>query len=812
MKLKLIPYPKSIEIQNNAECKGISCIARNDFDDPRIPPNIDLLIESSGRKLVICKDENLDGNDEYIIELDKDFITIKAKYNAAVFRALTTLKQLKRNKQLFSAAKIHDWADIEMRIQQVDLKRVGWNLTYLLELIERFADMKINYILLEYEDKFKFDFCDNIPVESAFTKGQIAELEKTAYNNFIQIIPLVQCLGHYEYILKHDKYAEICENPDIRSQACPLHPKTLELFKQMSNEVIEAHPSSEFFHIGGDEPFLLGTCPKCKAETKTSGKGTLYANYLNKVISWMNSKGKRPIVWADIILSHDDAAKVCSKDVMVADWNYRTNVFREPVIRFYQRPDKSLDSKLFLTEISEEQHKKFDKYLEYDSQTKLFNSLPYGPYLKDLGFDVISAGNVITVENVITHSEAVVSKSLKGVMATYWAAANSIRHPYTAFETRMSGICMLAMSSWNFNHVYDNRKSFFKEIGEYFTGTKKAAAIYETFNAETTLTVPNSSQAYLKNCFKEALSIKQNIRRESLPGTSLIINFIEKNKVEKDFFDFKKSKFTKRLLKDSCYKIIDLAPYCNENFVNSKKMPGWTRIYQNDLRFFPRGEVCFDGVPFYVNNSNKSVVMVGNNENLPWHPDKIENIKIDTAADYICFVHGAIEGKPLPNGHYGRYIIHYSDGNTEDIPLCYLKNISEWWRIEEIEDAAIAWAGKNLKDTKVGLHIFTYSTGYPDKKIESIDFVCEAQASLALAAITTFHSQNELNKNIREIMFRLNKFNTEFMKLEAEMKKKLAKFLSPDGVDEICRISFDPTKKYINRQLKIISNNQKVKQ
>lgn len=810
MNLKIMPQPKNAELEPVANLdSGISDIEIQDCFDERVATFAASLKDEKGLKLTARKDASLGRNGEYKIEFADEKITLFAGCDEGAYWGLRTLGIMKRKGQLNVRGFIHDWADLKMRIQHVDLKRLGWNFDYLLGLVEMFADLKINYIILEYEDKFKFDFCDKIPVDSAFTKEQIATLEKKARDNFIKIIPLVQCIGHFEYILRHDKYLELSENPKVRSQACPLHPGTFELFKKMASEIMEMHPYSEYFHVGADEPFLLGTCPKCAAEAEKSGKGKLYGDFLNKILSWViDEKGKIPLFWADILEHYDDAAEMCRKDSIAVEWNYQPQTSRAKEIKFYQTGTGKMNSEIFESGFTEKQHERYDKYLDFNPETEDFDTLPFFGYLKDLGFEVIGGSNVKFADNVLTHSIKAMETGILGNFATYWASANTVRPPYAIFENRLQGVCMLAASAWNLDYEKANRDNFFDRTAEYLSGDEKYAPVYDVLNETGHVISPNDNNRNGDNYFANldkalSLDIPENDTR-----LKTLVNFLKKIKLEKELEAFKLECLNSPLFTEDCYNTIDLSTHCNERFANTEEIPGWTRIYQNDLRFFPKGKQCFNGILFDVkedgpNASDKSAVLVGCHDTLTFFPEKIEGLKIGTKAHALNFLHGHIEGNALSNGYYGKYVLTYEDGEKEEIPLCYRKEMGEWWRIVEIEEASIAWCGENLKRANVGLHIYSYFPKRPDKEIATLDFICESKTVLALAALTASIPPEDKSESLKVLTQGLRGFKEKLAEIEKESKELLMHYLSRDGMEDVANIAFEFTAKYIARMLKL---------
>jgi hypothetical protein len=93
------------------------------------------------------------------------------------------------------------------------------------------------------------------------------------------------------------------------------------LFTDLFTELAATHPS-KYFHIGGDETYLLGHCEKCKAKAATEGTSKLYIDHIKMLCDIVISLGKIPVMWADIALKHPGALKLLPKQTILVDWNY----------------------------------------------------------------------------------------------------------------------------------------------------------------------------------------------------------------------------------------------------------------------------------------------------------------------------------------------------------------------------------------------------------------------------------------------------------------------------------------------------------
>lgn len=188
--------------------------------------------------------------------------------------------------------------------------------------LKNLAGYGFNTLLVEWEAAFPFRKHPLIPGRYAYTPAEIRATLAHAEKLGIKIIPLQQCFGHVEYILRHERYAGLRESSSDLCQLCPCKAdEALDVFGDLFAELAAAHPSP-FLHIGGDETYLLGHCPACRAKADKEGKSRLYVDYFKCVAHAVVKLGKRPLLWADMLLKHPEVAAEMPRECVFVDWNY----------------------------------------------------------------------------------------------------------------------------------------------------------------------------------------------------------------------------------------------------------------------------------------------------------------------------------------------------------------------------------------------------------------------------------------------------------------------------------------------------------
>ncbi|MDD5598714.1 MAG: family 20 glycosylhydrolase [Victivallaceae bacterium] len=401
----------------------------------------------------------------YNLKIAENEISVCASDERGFFYALQTIKQLKLG-NLLVCVKIEDFPQLAIRGFHFNLESVEMlDFNEVRRIIEMLGKFKINTLLLEYADKFPFTKHPAISSVAAFRRDEIQEFERLAKANCIDIIPLVQSLGHVRHVLRHPQYRYLLETEVEklrREQFCPLKEDAFELFREMASEIMAAHPESRYLHIGGDETGSLGKCPDCASAAARYGTSRLYADYMNKVCAWVKSRGRIPVLWDDIIsnLQYTEIADLLDKDAVIMYWDYWTTKPESPLLvargtgygvvhdkrwdgewsRELQEPEKTVLAK-FSKGIDLEKELAAGNYLKIFGRylgrgfPKYVNAFPYIGFYRDKGFRVIGApttlGNGIDdtfglpnysrfLCNIREFSNKCVKEKLLGLVTTAW--------------------------------------------------------------------------------------------------------------------------------------------------------------------------------------------------------------------------------------------------------------------------------------------------------------------------------------------------------------------------------------------------------
>ncbi|MCK9478451.1 MAG: S-layer homology domain-containing protein [Firmicutes bacterium] len=180
------------------------------------------------------------------------------------------------------------------------------------------------------------------------------------------------------------------------------------------------------------------------------------------------------------------------------------------------------------------------------------------------------------------------------------------------------------------------------------------------------------------------------------------------------------------------FTMIDISAQANRGFkYDPETKTGWID-QPNDMIYFDlKGVNDFLGVPFNIidpaeNGGNAVIVTRGQNREA--FPTSVTVPIGGKTAGGIYFLHSAAWVQP----DVGSYIVNYTDGSRERIPLKAGANINDWTASFDTEVAKTAYRVWNDRGGEGGFAVFAWPNPYPDKGIESITAMTPGNASLLM--------------------------------------------------------------------------------
>lgn len=204
----------------------------------------------------------------------------------------------------------------------IDMNIAQFTRAYLEKWLRELARLGYDTIVWEVENNVRWGTCPECVSPDAFSKEEFREILALSRELGLEPVPLLQTIAHCEYVLKHDKYKHLSEIPGEIRQYCPQNREVMEFLHAWIEEYLDLFGDVKCFHLGADEAWWMGSCDKCKAYVDKHSLSDLYIDHVTAVAAPLLSRGVTPIIWADMVLHHNEALDRLPRGVMLFDWMY----------------------------------------------------------------------------------------------------------------------------------------------------------------------------------------------------------------------------------------------------------------------------------------------------------------------------------------------------------------------------------------------------------------------------------------------------------------------------------------------------------
>ena len=197
-------------------------------------------------------------------------------------------------------------SEVKHRIVHIDLKGAPPKIDYFRQVFPMFRSWGATDLVLEYEDMFPYSAkLSDIHADNAYTPQQIVEISQLAKENNLGIIPLVQTIGHLEFVLKYKKYTHLRETPESPQSINIGLNESIGLVHTMIDQVLAAHPDCHYFHIGADEVLHIGESDEANRIMKAHslGKSGIFLRHVTAMASYVQQKYPhvQVLIWDDML-------------------------------------------------------------------------------------------------------------------------------------------------------------------------------------------------------------------------------------------------------------------------------------------------------------------------------------------------------------------------------------------------------------------------------------------------------------------------------------------------------------------------------
>ena len=317
-------------------------------------------------------------------------------------------------------------AEEPLIVFHLDFNSVSLKENYIKHWLKKAADMGYNAVLWEIEDDVKWETCPECSSPDAFSKDEFKKILDYSRELGLEPIPLLQTIGHAEYVLQHEKYFKFREDSSRYDCYCTSNSEVKKFLKQWIEEYLDLFGNISYFHLGGDEAYAFASCDKCKEQAQLVGENKFYTDYLKEISEPLLVKNIRPGIWSDMILKHPKDIDALGKGFVVWDWNYWDGDSSTESVMVW-----SEGSRVAKDRISEKVIQEIPEILKENGE---LNSFYTSDFLKRMGYDIIlcsssrsygdgvfAGRNELHIDNIIGAARKTANKHLLGNCVTSWS-------------------------------------------------------------------------------------------------------------------------------------------------------------------------------------------------------------------------------------------------------------------------------------------------------------------------------------------------------------------------------------------------------
>ena len=303
-------------------------------------------------------------DDGYTLSVGKDGILITAAATRAFFYAAATLLQLATDEG-FRYAEIDDSPMMALRGVHVALP-MRENLPFLYRLVrELLVPMRYNMVILQLSGAMEYKCFPKINEawQTACRKYEAGEWPQPAHygsmghdiitheeiralcayiRSFgLEIVPEIQSFSHSQYITTafphlaevpptasestadiDQKLADVPSNAFYPRDLCPRHPEYYDYIFKIIDEVIEVIRPEHYLHMGHDEVYEIGSCPRCQGHATE-----VFIEEVTRLHDYLAERGLTMMIWSDMLQEGEpymvpDARAHLPRDIIMLDFTW----------------------------------------------------------------------------------------------------------------------------------------------------------------------------------------------------------------------------------------------------------------------------------------------------------------------------------------------------------------------------------------------------------------------------------------------------------------------------------------------------------
>lgn len=282
---------------------------------------------------------------EYVLNVDENGAAIVGKDYGGLMRGfMSFLMKIEYVETALKIKAVLEESDYKIHNRMIHICVFPENDFYFIKKLIRLSALcQYTHIVIEFWGTLQYDCLKELAWPHAFTKLQAKELINECNDLGIEPIPMFNMLGHASASrIRYGKHVVLDQNPNLQQFFTPdgwawniNSEEVFTLLKQVRKELYELFGDSKYIHIGCDEAYYI---------TRNQELRRNLAHYLNRLTHEVESEGKRPMLWMDMLLEKgafencytvgekdevESIRNATAKSSVFVDWQY--NCFEAPV-------------------------------------------------------------------------------------------------------------------------------------------------------------------------------------------------------------------------------------------------------------------------------------------------------------------------------------------------------------------------------------------------------------------------------------------------------------------------------------------------
>ena len=192
------------------------------------------------------------------------------------------------------------------------------------EYLAYFRDCGYDGVIFEFDCRVAWRTWPEVG-RPIYTCDEASRIVRRCRELGMEAIPLIQTLGHLEWILTDPRMAHLREADSV-GEACPQSEELNVRLRKWIDEAIEIFDKPARIHLGADEAYVMGACPKCRERVAADPRGAigLYLDHVGALCRYAGERGASPMIWGDMLknVTSADCYSVLPRGTVIFDWGY----------------------------------------------------------------------------------------------------------------------------------------------------------------------------------------------------------------------------------------------------------------------------------------------------------------------------------------------------------------------------------------------------------------------------------------------------------------------------------------------------------